>query len=355
MKKKIAFLVPSIINCGPLNVVLNLVSNLDKDKFDIMLISLRKSTYEDNSYVNLFLKECVLGIRYLSKKSESLINLSKELDIIHSHGLYPDILLARLKNNKVKKVSTIHIMPFKDYPQEHGFIKGKMGAFLHIMVLNLYHFDAIVSCSESVRKNLYSYIYTENKNRLFNVNNGVDQTKYYLVNSDIKSKLRKSYGFEEKNIFVFSGRLIPRKQVPKLIHLFKSLNLEDSRLLIVGDGEEMEICKNIINEKISLIGYVKNPIDYYQLSDFVVSMANAEGYPMSILEAVSCGCYAFLSDIPPHKEFIELNPQSSDNIDNLTQNSLYRKVNPYDLNNLSVMKMIESYTRIYQGEESVVE
>lgn len=354
MKKRIAFLVPSIINCGPLNVVLNLVANLDKDKFDIMLISLRKSIDEDSSYINLFLKECVLGIKYLNERSEALVSLSHELDIIHSHGLYPDMLLARLKNNKVKKVSTIHIMPFKDYPQEHGFIKGKLGALLHIMTLNLFHFDAIVSCSDSVRKNLYSHIYTKNRKRLFNVNNGVDQSKYCLIDSEQKTNLRKKYGFDEKNIFVFSGRLIPRKQVPQLIHFFKSLKLEDSRLLILGDGEEMEICKKAINEQISLIGHVKNTVEYYQLSDFVVSMANAEGYPMSILEAVSCGCYAFLSDIPPHKEFIELNPQSADSIDNLTQNVLHRKVNPDDLSRLSVVKMVESYTTIYQSEENVV-
>jgi len=73
-------------------------------------------------------------------------------------------------------------------------------------------------------------------------------------------------------------------------------------------------------------------------------------YPMSILEAVSCGCYAYLSDIPSHREFLSNNPSCGDLIENISENNILENRNT-NFYNLSAQKMADEYTKIYLGEK----
>lgn len=346
VKKRIAFLVPTIENCGPVNVVFNIISNLDLNKFDIMLISLRDSSH--NNYFHLIEKYCSLGILLHGVSNQEIENICEDIDIIHSHGFYPDKIVASLKNKKVKKITTIHCIFIKDYVQEYGFFKGILGSLLHIFYLRKNNFSYIVACSNTVKEYLSKYV---NNKLLMNINNGVNQRVFISIDYKEKEARKKEYGLNGKRLFIFAGRMIRRKRVPELISFFiKTFGKDKSNvLLLLGDGTEMQKCKELATEQIKVIGMVSNPVYYYQMSDFVVSMSNAEGYPMSILEAVSCGCYAFLSDIPSHREFIELNTNCADFIDNLSNVNFEQQ---YDMNTkmLSAKIMANHYSDIYIGK-----
>ncbi|CEN53978.1 glycosyltransferase [Capnocytophaga canis] len=345
--KKIGFLVPEIINCGPVNMVFNIIQCIDCEMFSVMLISVRK-TKTNSDYVNNIRSKCKLGVFDL--EIFSLQDLVLNLDVIHSHGYYPDKIVAGLKNDSVKKITTIHCQFFKDYLQEYGKIKGFFGALLHFYYLNTGKFDYHVGCSQSVKEYLDSYLLKRNKKKVLSINNGVDQNIFFPLNQREKTARRKKLGFCEKDkIFIYAGRLIRRKRVPELITFFNEKAIENSILLILGTGNELAECEAIATKKMIFLGYQENPQKYYQISDFVLSMSSAEGYPMSILEAVSCGCYAFLSDIPSHQEFINLNPYKADVIDNLTEDKLCVKNNNNNNHNLSAQKMTEQYVKLYLG------
>ncbi|GIJ97807.1 glycosyl transferase [Capnocytophaga stomatis] len=338
--KKIGFLVPEIINCGPVNVVFSLIQNLDLNKFNIMLIAVRKS---NSDYVNIINSKCKLGVFYLD--NHLLQDLAKELDIIHSNGYYPDKMVAKLKNNNIKKLTTIHCQFFKDYLQEYGKIKGFFGALLHFFYLNTGNFNYYVGCSQSVKEYLNLYLLKRNKNKALSINNGVNQNIFYSLSQNDKATQRELLGFSKgSKIFIYAGRLIRRKRVPELIKFFNEKATENSILLILGIGDELEKCQAAATEKIIFLGHKKNPEKYYQIADYVLSMSNSEGYPMSILEAVSCGCYAFLSDIPSHREFISQNPEVSDFIENL---SFIESKNKNNSPNLSAKKMASQYSNLY--------
>ncbi|MDO4782330.1 MAG: glycosyltransferase family 4 protein [Capnocytophaga felis] len=338
--KKIGFLVPEIMNCGPVNVVFSIIENLDPSKFDIMLIAVRKS---NNDRVNIISSKCKLGVFYL--ENHLLQDLTIKLDIIHSNGYNPDKMVARLKNSNIKKLTTIHCQFFNDYLQEYGKIKGFFGALLHFYYLNIGKFDYYVGCSQSVKEYLDSYLLKRNKKKTLSINNGVDQNIFYPLNQSEKAIKRKILGFSERDkIFIYAGRLIRRKRVPELINLFNKKATENAILLILGTGNELEKCQSIATKNVIFLGFVENPEKYYQIADYVLSMSNSEGYPMGILEAVSCGCYAFLSDIPSHKEFINQNPKVSDFIENLSLIEPKSKNNNY---NLSAKNMASQYTNLY--------
>ncbi|MFX6101297.1 glycosyltransferase family 4 protein [Acinetobacter baumannii] len=301
---KVAYLVPSITNCGPINVVLNII-NSNLPDVDFYVFSLKKL---NNDYEEKFSKILNGNLFFLDNSVSFVENLkilllTNSIDIIHSHGYYPDKILSKLEAN-VKKISTIHCMFYKDYPKEYGILKGFIGAFFHFFYLKNGNFDYIISCSNSVNDYVSSKV---KKGNFFCINNGVDQRVFYPLSfyerENRKNNLKLS---QYQKVFIYSGRLIRRKRVPELIEYFQE-NYDDSCvLLIIGDGPELQECKRKKRSKnIVFIGFVSNPEYYYQISDFILSFSSAEGYPMSIIEAVSCGCYAILSPIPPHIEFIK--------------------------------------------------
>lgn len=347
-KKKIGFFLTTLRNCGPTNMVFNLIKSLDPKEFDIMLIAIREI---NDGYADNIKKYCNLGIHYLGKKQKNnLIKLSSKLDIIHSHGFFPDRLLSSINSKTIKKITTIHCEFFPDYCQEFGFFKGIIASLLHLYFLNMGKFDKIIGCSASVKSHLEKFLI--NRKILSFINNGVDQSKFFKLPTESKNDIRKKDFPGRDYIFIYSGRLIRRKRVPELIAKFNRVfnDRQDVLLIIIGDGEELEKCKQLAKQNISFLGHVDNPEYYYKISDFIVSMSNAEGYPMSILEAVSCGCYAFLSNNKSHLEFIQNNPNLAVLIDNLSEDLIFsiNKTKNMDTKKLSSTIMAESYAFIYK-------
>lgn len=345
----IAILVPNIENCGPLNVVLNILKYIDTNKVKPYLISIKK--YDPDSYFKSFEKllgdstitlDGNLSPDYLEK-----ILKNYQIQCVHSHGYYPDKLLASVKLPGLKKISTIHCMFYKDYLKEYSFLKALIGAYTHFRFFNKIKFNYIVGCSESVSGYCKKHIY--HSDVINTIHNGVDQSKFKILELNERKKIRNELVTVEGNIFIYAGRFIRRKRVPELIELFIKNRSKNDLLLLLGDGPEKEICEcNYPQENIIFIGQVPDPEKYYQISDFVISNSTAEGYPMSIIEAVSCGCYALLSDIPSHREFIKGNPDSANFIFQLHDANVETlNFSKEAISKLSAKAMADKYLNLY--------
>jgi len=96
----------------------------------------------------------------------------------------------------------------------------------------------------------------------------------------------------QKNVGGFSGRLEegPGKGVPTLYEVFKGL--PDIKLELVGSnsGRYQE------TENISIYPYTKDIIKYYERWGFFVSASPAEGFGLSIAEALACGIPSVIWD-----------------------------------------------------------
>lgn len=344
MKKKIGFIVPEIKNCGPVNVVFNIISFLNTELFDIKLVAVRKNSKE---YEKSIQGECSFEVIYMSDfpSEKKFFEELNRWDILHSHGYFPDKYM-KLINNNIRKISTIHALLFKDYTKEYGLLKGSIGAIMHLYQLKRNCFYKIVGCSQSIETNLSKYI---KRDILTHICNGVNQNIFKPLPKNQKKEVRKKLGFvETEKIFIFAGRFIRRKRVPELIEMFNNKKFLNSKLLLLGEGEEEGICKEKAknNPDILFMGFNDTPEKYYQIADFIISNSSAEGYPMSILEGVSCGCYAYLSNIPSHREFLENNSVCGDFIENMSNHSFLEQEKK-ELYNLSAQRMADEYTKIY--------
>lgn len=293
---KILYIINYLKNSGPSRVVLNLLKTINKSRFDVTIITLKN---EDDEKIINELKQLdidVIQFKYSSnreiikniRKIRDLIN-SENSDIIHSHGIIPDFIISSSIICS-KKITTIHNNMFEDYILSYGKFKGTFMCNFHIMILK--KFDKVVCCSKS------SYDSLKNKIRnLSYIRNGSDVVR------PLKSELRKKIGIPQNAfVYIYCGVLTKGKRVIELIDKFNSSLKENEYLLILGDGPLYEEVVKCSNDYIKVLGFQKNVMEFYSISNVYVSNSSSEGFSMSIIEALGCNLYLLLSDIPSHKE-----------------------------------------------------
>lgn len=359
---KIFFILPEIVNCGPVNVVLNLaIEFLKNHRNSVSIVSIRSN---DNNYINEFQSIGVKSFYSLGNRDKFfdkvlyLKKVTKDADVIHTHGFYPDFYSAFFVSNNIRKVSTAHCLFFKDYQLEYGDIKGFIYALLHHMVYRFSSFDMIVGCSKSVTNSLKKLSFLSN-NRLTTIHNGVNRDRFVekieFDKSVLKSSLISKYNLKvtrEAAIFIYTGRIIRRKKVYEMIEWFLKTQSPSNILIIVGEGEEMGLCKETAksNKNILFTGFTDNVIPFYQISDYLLSFSSFEGFPMSVLEGLSCGCKAILSDIPSHREVVQIYPTMATLINNFSIEHSSFSWSEDSTHYLSSIRMAEAYKIIYKSE-----
>ncbi len=121
----------------------------------------------------------------------------------------------------------------------------------------------------------------------YSLGTGVD---YPLVIKDqIKPKAKYN--------IVFAGRLIERKGVSLLVDAFKKVvaDYDDVHLWILGDGDLQQTLRSKIDsldltKKISMLGLVHNPYDYFAMADICVFPSyQGDGLMGTVLESMAAG------------------------------------------------------------------
>ena len=151
------------------------------------------------------------------------------------------------------------------------------------------------------------------KGNLFKINNGIDFEGIKNA-SPIKLPILK----KDKNTFDFLvvGRLAKEKQVLNVVRAFSATkNIEEARLIIIGDGPEKVTIKKLINNlnlssSIILSGWIDDWWGILQQSKCLISCSLFEGQPNVLLEAIASECPTIVSDTHSHREILDNNSTS---------------------------------------------
>lgn len=150
------------------------------------------------------------------------------------------------------------------------------------------------------------------KDKLYYIDGmGVDPSRFKLVTSEEKVAYKRKLGFSEEDfLFVYVAEFSKRKNQKMLIKAFSECNLENSHLLLAGDGKMLDYCKRLAQKldkkgRIHFLGYVNDVTSLYCACDCAVSTSKAEGLPFNIIEALGCGLPVIASDIKGHRELVE--------------------------------------------------
>ena len=150
------------------------------------------------------------------------------------------------------------------------------------------------------------YTVTSKSDLIFSNRYAVKSKNVYLRPNfiDVNSMEPKYQRFENKILTV--GRLENQKNYEKLINDFAN---SDFTIDIVGEGSRLEELKKLAvskNTNVNFMGKIPNSKlqSLYTKYLFYVSTSLFEGNPKTVLEAMSHGCIALISNIDNHKELI---------------------------------------------------
>jgi glycosyltransferase involved in cell wall biosynthesis len=304
-KIKICYVVSSLANEGPVNVMYNIINFIDLSTFAITVVTLVPE--KEHSRMHDFLKLNIDVIQLSNQKQlkgmigkvVSFGKLIKKINpnIIHSHCPRSLIYISLLPK-KYKKVYTAHIFPGIQQIALYGRFKGKI--IIKLCNFLMMRMDLPIACSVSVSEEFFDHYGWKIKA----IPNGCS-LDVWQKDIDEKLKIKKSLGLKEEAIyFLFIGRFSEEKKPKFLIEAFRKIDNPKIQLIMLGTGPLFEDLNNKENPQVSLEGFKTDILPYLKASDYYVSASQTEGLANTLLESMSVGLPLLLSNIPSHNGVI---------------------------------------------------
>ncbi len=138
---------------------------------------------------------------------------------------------------------------------------------------------------------------------------GVDTSFFKTINS--KEVLRKKWGVKiNDKILLTVAKLHKRKGIHLLLHSLKIINNYRITLLIAGIGNERasldKLASKLRLKNVSFLGFKEEQelLELYNLADFFILPSFSEGLPVTLLEAMACGCVPIITDVGGIREVV---------------------------------------------------
>lgn len=225
-------------------------------------------------------------------------------DVVHSHGLKPDLYVmrhGRKYRNRVRFVSTMHNYVFRELRIMRGPVRALLQGSLVLFAAKSHH--RIITLLESARK-YYSRWLPAQKLRV------CCNTRIFALSDCDAEDVRSFSELREKVRYIIGTNCS--------IHRRKNLNqvvdalpmMPEVGFVIVGDGVEMEALREQaerlgVSDRVLFLGRRPSAYRYIPLYDLFVIPSRSEGFPLGLLEAAALGKASASSDIDAFKDTFE--------------------------------------------------
>ncbi|MBU4539346.1 MAG: glycosyltransferase [Weeksellaceae bacterium] len=300
-KIKVLFRHRSMEMGGVEKVMLSLLNNLDKEKFEMTVcLNLNQGELRDEFPPHVkkvyltdgkedFSKNRLLQKIQLFKRKRRLENLRKNPEIIDKDYLKEDFdIEIGMTYNDFESVLSSSNKHSKKIGWFHSEINlRKLQPLVPKILEHFPQFDHMIYCSEKIKKIMhetYPNLNYPNEDVIINA----------IPIEEIRKKSEEKIPeFPERPDFVSVGRLHTRKGYHKLMdahHQLLKAGFEHS-VTIIGDGEELpnllaQQKKLGVEKTFVFAGNKMNPYPYIKNADFFIMPSESEAWPLVLAEAL---------------------------------------------------------------------
>lgn len=309
-KIKILFLIHDLGHGGAEKVLVNLVNNMDRSKFDISVTTLfgggvnEQFLKPDIHYRTIFSRTFRGNshiMKLLSPKQLHKLFIKETYDIEVAYLEGPSArIISGCPNENTKLVSWIHIQQKSAEAAACSFRSVREATSCYG------RFDRIVGVSEEVKRTFLAALPVSSPMQvLYNTNESTQiiEKSEEKVESDL-------FRVQEFKI-IGVGKLLKSKGFDRLARIIAKLKAEGYpvHLYILGIGplqQELEqyIEDNYLEQQITLLGYQTNPYKCVAKCDLFVCASFAEGFSTAATEALIVGTPVCTVEVSGMKEML---------------------------------------------------
>ena len=302
--KKILIFVDSLNEGGVSKVLLDLLENINKEKYDITVMTLyNQGAYIDEVRKYVKYKYCFnipaandnsLKAKLYRKYWGGMLRLPEsfmyrwfvkekyDIEIAFMHG-WSTKFISGSNNQRSKKIAWVHV-DLVTWNRVDGVFK------------NLEHhkkayskFDEVLCVSQTVKKGVEKKYNVKNARVLYNP---INREKILKLSNEEVDDIKLSSKFK----LISVGRLSEEKGYDRLLRVFKNLKSDglNIELILVGSGDKYNelnkyILENNLTNDVTLLGFKDNPYKYLRASDLFICSSISEGFSLVIGEAMAVG------------------------------------------------------------------
>ncbi len=308
--KKLLFLIHDLGQGGAEKVLVNLVNNIDPDKFDITVLALFSGGVNEQflkphiHYKTVFKKVFRGNIHVMKLFSPERLHrlwIKDHYDMEISYLEGPSArIISGCTDPGTKLVSWVHI-------EQHTAEKASRSFRNYQEALKCYQkFNKTIAVSDTVRKDFLSIFPLRTPVEvLYNTNETVE-----ILKKSTESVETGLFSTEEIKL-VGVGKLLLNKGFDRMARIAKRLRDENYpvHLYILGIGPlqtkvEQFIAENHLENHITLLGYQTNPYRYIAKCDLFVCASLAEGFSTAATEALIVGIPVITTLVSGMKEML---------------------------------------------------
>lgn len=342
---KIAFILPSLANKGPIVFTKYLIEGL-KGKVDYIEV------FYFRDIVELDLGVPTKQINFFEKLDFD------DFDIVHTTMIKADLYSWWNKKNISKKaVVSMHNYLVEDLNFLYKPFKAKVFTFLWKMSLNSIN-HIIVSSEDQL--NYYKKL-LGNQKEFTLIPYGINKKEFKEI--DLKEKQLLEALKSQYKVIGSCGLLIERKGFKQLIEFL--INNSNFAVVLIGDGEDRSNLESLIEkyslkDRFFLLGFKDNSIDYYKYFDIYAMTSYSEGFGLAMLEAMSQSLPVVCSNLPLYRGYFDdinvalFEPKSIESLSNaiykVSENMDYYKNASYKLfkEKFSLDVMVDRHIELYK-------